>query len=162
MSLPLPRRLHAGPADPAERPADLVVLISHGAADSGRAGSWVSAEVPHLAGVVGEAGVVVGPLVLPGRSPCLRCLDLHRCDRDPDWPMVLAQLHDQPAYEPEETAEAGLAAGLAALQVLAHLDGMVKPAAVGATLEVELPDGLIALRRWPAHPDCGCAWPAKR
>ncbi|MCD5313641.1 ThiF family adenylyltransferase [Kineosporia babensis] len=138
--------------------ADLVVLIEHGSADATRADRLMSADVPHLAVVVGEDGVVVGPLVRPGRSPCLRCLDLHRCDRDPQWPMVLAQLHEQSSPEPEESASAGLAAGLAALQVLAQLDGRVEPAALGATLEVELPDGLTARRLWPVHPACGCTW----
>ena len=37
-------------------------------------------------------GCSSGPLVTPGRGPCLRCLDLHRCDRDPAWPALLAQL----------------------------------------------------------------------
>jgi hypothetical protein len=32
---------------------------------------------------------------------------------------------------------------------------------VGATLEIELPDGLIARRSWPAHPGCGCHWPPR-
>ena len=57
------------------------------------------------------------------------------------------------------TFAATLAAGLAALQVLAHLDGVSAPAAQGATLEVELPDGLVSRRSWPAHPRCGCHWP---
>ena len=35
---------------------------------------------------------VVGPLVLPGRSSCQRCHDLHRADRDPAWPSIAAQL----------------------------------------------------------------------
>jgi bacteriocin biosynthesis cyclodehydratase domain-containing protein len=34
--------------------------------------------VPHLAVSASEAIGVVGPLVLPGQSACLRCLDLTR------------------------------------------------------------------------------------
>ncbi|MCE0536830.1 TOMM precursor leader peptide-binding protein [Kineosporia rhizophila] len=135
------------------------MLVSHGIADAARADYLMSADIPHLAVVVGEDGVVVGPLVRPGRTPCLRCLDLHRRDRDPDWPRVLSQLPEHPFAEHEETASASLAAGLAALQVLAELDGLSQPAAVGATLEVELPDGLVARRPWRMHPACGCAWP---
>ncbi len=152
---------HPRPASTAGRP-DLVVLIQHGTADATLADSLMSADVPHLAVVVGEDGVVVGPLVRPGLSACLRCLDLHRQDRDPDWASVLAQLRSprgghSPVDPPEETASAGLAAGLAALQVLAQLDGLSRPAAVGATLELELPDGLVARRPWPMHPSCGCS-----
>ncbi len=142
------------------RRADLIVLISTGAADAGGAQRLVADDVPHLSIVVREATIVIGPLVLPGRSPCLRCLDLHRGDRDPAWPRVLAQVLGRPTrLGAQEVASAQLAASLAALQVLAHLDGLHSPAAVGATLEVELPDGLASRREWPVHPACGCTWP---
>ena len=167
------------PARPPTKPApDLVVLIEHGAADALAAQRLVGADVPHLSVVVREGTIVVGPLVLPGSSPCLRCLDLHRADRDPAWPRILAQLMAErrgPAggrlvVAAEETASSLLGASLAALQVLGHLDGLhlattrqdparSRPAAVGATLEVELPDGLASRRDWPAHPSCGCHWP---
>jgi bacteriocin biosynthesis cyclodehydratase domain-containing protein len=150
------RREAAEPSRP-----DLIVLIEHGAADATAAGHLVSTDQPHLSVVIREDDVVVGPLVRPGSGPCLRCLDLHRGDRDPAWPSVLAQVL-RPATgtpRPEETATSTLAAGLVALQVLAHLDGATEPASAGATLEIELPDGLIARRSWPAHPRCGCHWP---
>jgi hypothetical protein len=153
---PPPGRPSSGSVSAIGNRPDLVVLIDHGTADAGRADPLLSADVPHLVVVVTEDGVVVGPLVRPGRSPCLRCLDLHRQDRDPDWPTVLTDFQAQDGDEAEETASSGLAAGLATLQVLAHLDGFAVPAALGATLEVELPDGLIARRPWPLHPACGC------
>ncbi len=37
---------------------------------------------------------LVGPLVIPGMTSCLRCADLHRSDRDAAWPAVAAQLRD--------------------------------------------------------------------
>jgi bacteriocin biosynthesis cyclodehydratase domain-containing protein len=142
-------------AAPASGP-DLAVLVHESAADSTEAAALVRAGLPHLAVVVRERGVLVGPLVLPGRSPCLRCLDLQRADRDPAWPRVLAQLTARRARVPQETASALLAASLAALQVLGHLDGRRRPAALAATLEVELPDGLVSRRPWAPHPSCGC------
>jgi bacteriocin biosynthesis cyclodehydratase domain-containing protein len=140
---------------------DLVILIEHGAADATAAGRLVSADLPHLSVVIREDDILVGPLVRPGSGPCLRCLDLHRGDRDPAWPSVLAQLLSPASgtLQPEETAASTLAAGLVALQALAHLDGVTDPATAGATLEIELPDGLIARRSWPPHPGCGCHWP---
>jgi hypothetical protein len=158
----------AGPPDAGLSPIrgptsapDVVVLVDHGAADAARADSLLSVDIPHLSVVVRDDDVVVGPLVRPGRGPCLRCLDLHRADRDPAWPSMLAQvLGPAPGtIEAEETAVTVLSAGLAALQVLAHVDGVSPPAAVGATLEVELPDGLVGRRLWPAHSRCGCHWP---
>lgn len=149
------------PTAAGDRP-DLVVLVEHAAADAGAAEGLVRADVPHLSVLVRDDEVVVGPLVRPGAGPCLHCLDLHRTDRDPAWPSVLAQLLRPPpgTPEPEETALVTLAAGLAALQCLGHLDGVAEPASVGATLEIELPDGLVGRRAWPAHPRCGCHWPA--
>jgi bacteriocin biosynthesis cyclodehydratase domain-containing protein len=163
-----PGAARTGPGNASERPVaddsdrpDLVVLIEHGAANATAAGRLVSLDQPHLSVVIREDDIVVGPLVRPGAGPCLRCLDLHRGDRDPAWPSVLAQVLRPSAgtLHPEETAVSTLAAGLVALQVLAHLDGTAEPATVGATLEIELPDGLIARRSWPAHPRCGCYWP---
>lgn len=144
--------------DPELRRPDLVVLLDRSAADAGRADRLVAEDVAHLSIVVRETSIVVGPLVLPGRSPCLRCLDLHRSTRDPQWPLVLAQLlaSRQRRRAPlEETALAQSAAALASLQVLGHLDGVV-PAAAGATLEVDLPDGLTTRRPWSIHERCGC------
>jgi hypothetical protein len=154
-------RVGSAPGRWLEVTPDLVILIEHGAADATAAGQLVSADVPHLSVVIREDDVVIGPLVRPGNGPCLRCLDLHRGDRDPAWPAVLTQLLGPAAraVRPEETALSVLGAGLAALQALAHLDGVRDPATVGATLEAELPDGLIARRSWPAHPRCGCHWP---
>ena len=148
-------------AGPGPGRPDLVVLVRYAVADAGQAEPLVRADLPHLSIVLRGPDAVVGPLVVPGLGPCLRCLDLHRGDRDPAWPKVLAQLlypAGQPA-EPEEAATATLVAGLAALQVLTWLDGVARPASLGATLEVELPDGLVAGRPWASHPGCGCHWP---
>ncbi|TDC51359.1 hypothetical protein E1212_12245 [Jiangella ureilytica] len=116
--------------------------------------------VPHLLAHVIELTGVVGPLVLPGVSSCLRCHDLHRTGRDPHWPLVLDQAMRRPPPEPAcDAALAAVVAGLAATQVLAHLDGFV-PAAVDGTMEVTLPSGLPRRRTWTRHPGCGCGWAA--
>jgi hypothetical protein len=98
-------------------------------------------------------------LVTPGCGPCLRCLDLHRRDRDPAWPHLVAQLSTPRRGAPHlgETASGTMAAGLAGLQVLTFLDGQVRPLAAGRTLDVLLPHGTVERRRWPGHPSCGCA-----
>lgn len=43
------------------------------------------AGVRHQIVGTGEVGARVGPLVLPGRTPCLRCDQLAERDWDPDW-----------------------------------------------------------------------------
>lgn len=138
---------------PGRRAPDLVVLVEHGAADPLRHRGLVADGVPHLSVVVREASVVVGPLVLPGRTSCLRCADLHRADRDPRWPALVAQLVGVTA--PTETTLVLGAVALATAQVTAHLDG--RPAVTaGTSLELRLPDLLPRSTTWPPHPRCGC------
>ena len=154
-------RLAGGPASEAARPGapDLVVLVAQDVLDSRVGDDLVRHDVAHLGILVSADRVVVGPLVRPGRSACLRCLDLHRRDRDPAWPHLVAQLltrRDEPAAT-GETALCTAAAGVAGLQVLAQLDGVVAPDAVGRTLELTLPHGAVRRRAWRRHPGCGCA-----
>jgi bacteriocin biosynthesis cyclodehydratase domain-containing protein len=144
-----------------ERPApDFVVL----APDSGFAQSWLTdallrAGTPHLLVQVTEVTGVVGPLVVPGVSACLRCLDLHRTDRDPGWPTILNQAARKPPSSPACDASVATAvAGLASAQTLAYLDGYDVAAASG-TIELELPYGLPRRRSWKPHPECGCTCP---
>ena len=111
---------------------------------------------PHLLLRSGGSVVTVGPLVLPGRSACLRCTDLARRDADPGWPVLLRQLTR--LHQPAGPVLAAWAAGVAAAQVLAHLGGSV-PESAGATLELDETDYLMRWRAWPQHAGCGCAWP---
>ncbi|SEK21532.1 Molybdopterin or thiamine biosynthesis adenylyltransferase [Blastococcus sp. DSM 46786] len=111
---------------------------------------------PHLvAAVRGETGVV-GPLVVPGASSCLRCADLHRRDADPRWPRLAAQLTASETPPSGATLTCLLTAVLAAGQVLACIDGRGAPVTLDATVELRPPDLLPHLRRWPPHPSCGC------
>lgn len=122
------------------------------------------AGVAHLVAETYETLGSVGPLVVPGRGPCLRCLDLHRRDRDPRWPVVAAQLTG-PASVPvsSDTVLAATVAAHAALAAVAHLDDPAAPSPLEGTLtEVRLPDGGLRRRRFAAHPACGCAWPGVR
>lgn len=146
-----------GPADRNSARPDLVVMVRKDLIDTLSYDKLVQERLPHLAVVGAINTVTIGPLVIPGHTPCLRCLDLHRRDRDPCWPQVAAQLTAQhPSRESGELALTTTAAGLACLQVLNFLDGQVCPATIGRTLTVSLPDGLPKARRWPGHPGCGC------
>jgi hypothetical protein len=90
-------------------------------------------------------------------TSCLRCADLHRRDADPRWAVLAAQLTTQEPGPGGATVTCLMTALTAAVQVLAYLDGQAAPATLGATLEVRPPGFEPRLRRWPAHPECGCA-----
>jgi hypothetical protein len=144
------------PPAPGRRP-DLVVLAATEPVDTMLRTALAGGRVAHLVAGVRETTAVVGPLVLPGRTGCLRCGDLHRADRDPAWPIVAAQLVGirRRREEPCDVVLATVAASLAALQCLAHLDGR-PTAATGASLELGLTDWRLRRRSWPAHPRCDC------
>jgi bacteriocin biosynthesis cyclodehydratase domain-containing protein len=145
-------------ADAGEPAPHLAVVVGSGALDAERARPWMVRRVPHLPVVLHGTSAEVGPLVRPGRGPCLRCLDLARADLDPGWPAVLAQLAPPsvgpPADASGETSLVFATAGLAAMVALAALDGHEQP--VGVSVDVSLPLPHLGERLWAAHPGCRC------
>jgi hypothetical protein len=113
---------------------------------------------PHLAVTASEAIGVVGPLVRPGLSACLRCLDLTRAERDPAWPLILAQVTGRQAEPPAcGAALAAAVAAQAATQALMFIDQpAVAAPAENATLELVQPGWEWRRRTWAAHPACTC------
>jgi bacteriocin biosynthesis cyclodehydratase domain-containing protein len=151
-----PDRLRPGPPRPGPPRPDLAVLVGRHPLEL-RA-SLMREQIPHLAAAADEAIGIVGPLVIPGRTACLRCMDLARTDRDSAWPLILAQLAGR---EPDPLAcDAPLAAAVAAhaaAQALAFIDRPTETGAVAnGTLELVLPSWQWRRRTWPPHPDCDC------
>jgi hypothetical protein len=151
-----PGRLRPGPPRPGLPRPDLAVLVGRHPLEL-RA-SLMREQIPHLAAAADEAIGIVGPLVIPGCTACLRCMDLTRADRDPAWPLILAQMVGRQPDPP--ACDAPLAAAVAAhaaAQALAFID---RPAEAGAvangTLELVLPSWQWRRRTWPPHPDCDC------
>lgn len=109
---------------------------------------------PHLLVRLRDGIGVVGPLVLPGRTACLRCLDLRRTDLDPGWPGVAAQLVGRCGRADPATTAATAAFGAA--QALAALDSTSAPATLDTTVELDLAAAMLRRRHWAPHPDCAC------
>lgn len=138
------------------RRPDLTILV-------GRPGQELPARLvrdraPHLAVLASEAIGVVGPLVIPGKTACLRCLDYVRAANDPSWPLILAQLATRRAEPPACDAVLTMAvAAQAAAQALTAIDKAPSASAtVNGTLELVLPDWRWRRRTWPVHPACTC------
>lgn len=141
---------------PEERRLD-ITLIACDRLECDRAvtDALVRADQPHLVVRARAGGALVGPLVVPGLTPCLQCTDLSRRDADPGWPALLPQLTR--ARMSPTPALVGWAAGVAVAQVLCFLRRAV-PETWGATLEVTPDDFVTRRRAWPMHPQCGCGW----
>lgn len=136
---------------------DLVVLAPVAAASLEEDLSAVPPGVPHLLAEVREAVGVVGPLVVPGSTACLHCLDLTRTDLDPGWPAIAAQLASpHSGVAPADGTLAVAVASQACLQLLSAVDGGGVPATADGTLELAPPDWRWRRRSWRPHPDCHC------
>jgi ThiF family protein len=142
----------------ARRLPDLAVIT--GRPDPVLIAALMRDQVPHLVVHADEAIGVVGPLVLPGRSACVRCVDLSKAARDPAWPRILAQASGTdvaPASTQAcDTVLGAATAALAVAQALTLIDRAGVPAAANGTLEVVLPEWQWQRRGWPPHPACTC------
>lgn len=138
-----------------DRPAPDLTVIATDRAEPDRAigDDYVRADHPHLYIRPLHAGAVVGPFVLPGRTPCLGCLDRVRRDADPVWPRLLSQLCR--IRLPVLPMLAAWAASTAAVQIACWATGG-DPAS--GTLELTADDYELRMRPWPMHPSCGCSW----
>jgi len=146
---------------------NLVVLCPDGpVVDPGQQQRLVADGEPHLLATTYERVGVVGPLVVPGQSPCLRCLDLHRVDRDRAWPMVSAQLAapgrglgSRAGAVACDVVLATAVAAWAAMTALTFIDRADRRSELfGAMLELRPPLDRVRRRSWRFHPECGCGW----
>ncbi|KUJ64700.1 thiamine biosynthesis protein ThiF [Streptomyces albus subsp. albus] len=160
---PAPRsRRRPGPAVGAEAALSLVVIaprdgLAAYAPDPAEAEPLLAAGIPHLYAGVVEATGVVGPLVLPGLTPCAGCMAAVRAEAEPYWGRLLAQWRSgrRRAAPACDLALSTLVAGAAAAHALAFLDGQL-PASAGARLEPALPSLTWDPQRIQAHPECVC------
>ena len=146
-----------GSAEPdAAAPATtaLAVLIGRFAIEPARYGRWLRRDVPHLPVVFGDRQVRIGPLVEPGRGPCLFCLEQARVDADPAWPAMASQLTHRPA--PTESPRQGLevAIRVAGLVQDRLLSGRSELA--GVSLSIDAASGRVTRRAHQPHERCAC------
>ena len=117
------------------------------------------AGIDHLLVMIDEDRVRLGPLVRPGRAPCISCYDLHRNDWDHAWSALIPQLGRNtrmitpPALDVVTVHAAALEL---AIDVLSYCDG--RPArTIGQFLAVG--PGHDQRGVWPLafHHGCSCA-----
>jgi bacteriocin biosynthesis cyclodehydratase domain-containing protein len=155
------RSSNLGHASVAKATTDLVLLSDFLVADPHVVHELHAAKVPHLPVRVRDGTGLVGPLVLPGVTSCLRCADLHRSDRDADWPAVAAQLRGTVGSADRATV---LATAALALSQVHRVIGAIgeggiadaPPPTLNTTLEIDVETGTTTARRWTRHPRCEC------
>lgn len=119
----------------------------------------MKSRTPHLAVGVRDGIGVIGPLVLPGHSSCLRCADLYRSELDPEWPVLAARLAAAPIGDAPELV--ALTAALACQEIEEIAARLADPAGtppqtVDHRLHLHLRPAGTTLIGAPAHPRCTC------
>jgi hypothetical protein len=127
------------------------------APDPAAAEELVRGGQPHLYAGVVEATGFVGPLVLPGATACAECLMLGRSEREPTWPLVVAQWRSarRSAVPACDVALAMVVAGAAASYALSFLDGD-ESCVTGARQQWVLPRLRAESEPVPPHAECPC------
>ena len=140
--------------------------------------SWLSENIVHLpVSNLIENRIVLGPIVIPGKTPCLNCLNLWQADQFPHHNSfeILAALDSGEGKGLElPAAQVALLTGLITTQVIQYCTSVgiqnvinSEDAAklVGATFAINLFDPLTSIslddetfgyRYWQPHTSCGC------
>ncbi len=127
---------------------------------------WMSEATPHLAiSNLIENRVEIGPIVLPGKSPCLNCLSLWRSEQYPhhkEFELIAALDGAQVKSLELPSAQVALLSGIIAIHVIEYCANQFQPnqnvsQLVGATQSTNLFDPQGAeVRYWQPHIACGC------
>ncbi|WP_328387615.1 hypothetical protein [Nocardia sp. NBC_00416] len=152
-------RDYRGELDGRARAADLVVLADALIPDPRLVRDLSRAGIAHLVVRLRDGKGMVGPLVLPGRTSCLRCADLTRCDRDAEWPRLAAQLLGRTGHASPAGIAAVTALALGELETIIACEPRRPPETLDRTLELDLDSRFLSRRSWAPHARCGCLGP---
>ncbi len=141
---------------------------------------WMSEATAHiLVSNLIENKIILGPIVLPGKTPCLNCLSLWRAEQFPHHNSIefLSALEAESAGGLEiPSAQIAFLAGLLATYVIEYCTyvnlngadssiGVEAKGLIGTTLTLNLFDPLnfetledesVGYRYWQPHLSCGC------
>jgi len=144
--------------------ASVALVAVTGEPDRALLDPFVRSGTPHLVARVVDGGAVLGPFVVPGATPCLRCLDSEAALADPDHVAVTERYTRASARERSDGLPdvldpvlPTLAAAWAVRDVVAHLDG-IRPSTWSRTLHLAAEPGPPREQVWARHPACGCSW----
>lgn len=137
---------------------DVVVLADDLVADPRLVTDLVRRRTPHLQVRLRDGKGIVGPFVVPGRTSCLRCADLTRCDFEPEWPHLSAQLLGTVGQASSATVLATAAFAFAQLENLIDRVDPALPETADCTMELNFATTgtTVHKRPWTKHPHCDC------
>lgn len=135
------------PGEALPRARRAAVLVSTHVVDPHEHARWLRRDVPHLPIVFGEVAVTVGPLVMPGASPCLVCVERQRARRDPARSALAAQLWGTPAAAETPTL---------ALEAAVVARGMLRSRSTATSVRLDAETATRTTLAWQRDDDCTC------
>lgn len=133
----------------------VTVVVRHGAVPARDVAALLAEDRPHLPLAFDAGGSTVGPLVLPGRTPCLSCRDSHDRERDPAWAALHVQLLER---DPGRVALGSIATAAEAIADLLRTKAEAVRDGSGRQIRITL-DGRRSSRTAGFHADCLCRSP---
>jgi hypothetical protein len=114
--------------------------------------------VPHLPICLTDTSMSIGPLVLPGGSPCLACVEQHRVDAEPKIAVFATQLLGlSPAAESPHCAELAAAIILVAFRRWQQNPESTQSARMRFPVQRGFPEFRSSFEVISPHPECACA-----
>jgi hypothetical protein len=116
----------------------------------------VATDTSHLFAATSSGESLISSVISPGKAPCLRCMHLHRCDQDPQWPTIDLQISQNPVVD---SASISLILKTA-LEVVQIVSAWVDQSETPEPYIVKLAKSKSSVETYPTffHPSCGCRW----
>jgi bacteriocin biosynthesis cyclodehydratase domain-containing protein len=139
-------------------PPDLVVFTDLLTVDPDHRQGLHQEKIAHLVVRLADGQGLIGPLVLPGRSSCLSCAELHLGDGDADWSIIARQGRELVGGANPATLRA--CAGFGVGQAVAFIEALATPTdpptCVDGLLTLDAEAGTLHREHWPPHGSCEC------
>ncbi len=138
---------------------DLAILTDDPFRDPASTDSFMNRQIPHLFVDVLASHAVVGPLVLPGISACLNCIEQKFLMSDQAWPSMREILGPKTHIEIDNllmTLSASFAANI--IVGLITSKNFERSALINSQWRFSLPGPSLEVVRFEPDPTCHCQW----
>lgn len=138
---------------------DCAVLIVQQVIEPKRYSTWLTRDVPHIVVTFDAQEVAISPMILPGQTACLFCLEIQRTAENPQWPVIASQLISS-SKKFDDSASQLFAAGIVIQKILSRLDkvsGFELSSENQLGYRLNLKNGEVTEFKWPQQSGCQCA-----
>lgn len=138
---------------------DCAVLIVQQVIEPKRYSTWLNRDVPHIVVTFDAQEVSISPMILPGQTACLFCLEIQRTQGNAQWPVIASQLISS-NKKFDDSASQLFAAGIVIQKILSRLDkvsGFEVASENQTGYRLNLKSGEVIEFKWPQQCGCQCS-----